>query len=76
MTITGLSAQHRLTTPMDANDEPIRIPSDGLVLSRKLAELLDARVGDSLELTPVRGRRDTRCVRVASIVESFVGLDC
>ncbi len=76
MTITGLSAQHRLTTPMDANDEPIRIPSDGLVLSRKLAELLEARIGDSLELTPVRGRRDTRRVRVASIVESFVGLGC
>lgn len=76
MTITGLSPQHRLTTPMGADDKPIRIPSDGLVLSRKLAELLEARVGDPLELTPVRGRRDTKRVRVASVVESFLGMDC
>lgn len=76
MVITGLSESHRLTTPMDADQKPIRIPDDGLVLSRKLAELLDVRVGDKLEMTPVRGRRETRHVRVASIVETFLGMDC
>lgn len=76
MTITGLAPQHRLTTPMRTDGQPIRVPGDGLVFSRKLADLLQVRVGDSLELTPVRGRRDTRRVRVASIVDSFLGLDC
>ncbi len=76
MMITGLSADHRLTTPMDADFRPIRIPNDGLVLSRKLAAVLDVRVGDRLELTPVRGRRETKQVRVASIVETFLGMDC
>jgi putative ABC transport system permease protein len=76
MTVTGLTGQHRLTTPLRADRQPIRIPDDGLVLSRKLAELLDARVGDSLDLTPVRGRRQTRRVRVASIVDTFLGMDC
>jgi putative ABC transport system permease protein len=76
MTVTGLSAEHRLTTPLDAEGEPIRIPSEGLVLSRELAKLLDARVGDTLELQPVRGRTETRHVRVASIVKSFLGVDC
>lgn len=74
--ISGLSPGHRLTTPMSADEKPIYIPSDGIVLSQKLAEILDARVGDTLELTPVRGRRKTRDVRVASIVESFLGLAC
>ncbi|MCB9849446.1 MAG: ABC transporter permease [Phycisphaerales bacterium] len=76
MTVTGLSTEHRLTTPRDASGEAIQIPDEGLVLSRKLAELLDARVGDVIELTPVRGRRETRNVHVASIVKSFLGIDC
>jgi putative ABC transport system permease protein len=76
MSITGLSPERRLTTPMTADERPIPIPSDGLVLSRKLADILDVQAGDTLELTPVRGRRETRQVRVASIVESFLGMDC
>ncbi len=58
----------RLTTPMDANGKPIRIPSDGLVLSRKLAEVLTQRAtriaaGDPVEVHgqaisdgPINGR--------------------
>ncbi len=74
--ITGLSDTHRLTTPMTADLQPVVIPPEGLVLARKLAELLDARVGDTLRVTPVRGRRQTVDARVASIVDTFVGLDC
>jgi putative ABC transport system permease protein len=76
LAITGLSADHRLTTPMQANLEPIAIPPEGLVCSRKLAEVLDARVGDRLVLTPVRGRRDPVTVHLASIVDSYLGLAC
>ncbi len=74
--ITGLSPGHRLTTPIEADGTPIRIPESGLVLSHKLADVLGAEVGDHLELTPVRGRRETVRVPVNSIVESFVGLEC
>jgi putative ABC transport system permease protein len=74
--ITGLSSGHRLTTPRHADGSLIHIPSSGLVLSRKLAELLDAHVGDTLRVTPVRGRRETRTARVAAIADTFLGLDC
>lgn len=74
--ITGLSGGHRLTVPVDRRERPIAIPESGLVLSRKLAELLDVKAGDTVELTPVRGRRLTRSVRVAATAESFLGLDC
>lgn len=73
--VTGLSPDHQLTIPRRSNGEAIPIPSRGLVLAKKLADLLHARVGDPLELTPVRGRRDTRIVHVASIVDTFLGLD-
>ena len=76
LAITGLGSQPRLTTPTGADRLPIRIPEDGLVMSRKLAEILDADIGDRLALTPVRGRRETVRPRVASIMESFLGLEC
>lgn len=76
LSISGLSAEHRLTTPVAADLQPIEIPEQGLVLTRKLAEIFNARVGDSLELTPVRGRRETRTARVGAVVEGLVGLEC
>jgi putative ABC transport system permease protein len=76
LSITGLSADHRLTTPMQADLTPIEVPEDGLVLSEKLAEILSADVGARLELTPIRGRRRTVTVPVRSVVEGFIGLEC
>jgi putative ABC transport system permease protein len=75
MTIMGLSSTHRLTTPVHQDGQRIEVPPDGLVFSDKLAEILDVDVGDQVELTPIRGRRDTGHARVASIVESFLGLE-
>lgn len=76
LAITGLPPEHRLTTPMTVDLEPIEIPNEGLVLTRKLAEILNADVGDSLELTPVRGRRERVPVYVAAIVDGLLGLEC
>ncbi|MBN2562826.1 MAG: ABC transporter permease [Phycisphaerae bacterium] len=76
LAITGLPRRHRLTTPLQADLSPIDIPPSGVVLSRKLAEILHAERGDRLEITPVRGRRETVCVRLDSIVEGFLGLEC
>ncbi len=75
LAITGLSAGHSLTAPRASDGAPIRIPSTGLVLTRKLAELLDVRVGDLVELRPVRGRRTVRRVPVTGEVDSYLGLD-
>ncbi|MBP7937960.1 MAG: ABC transporter permease [Phycisphaerae bacterium] len=76
MSITGLSPRHRLFTPMQRDLKPMAVPDDGLVVSRKLGEILAVRVGDRLELTPVRGRRETVAVPVRSVVDSFLGLEC
>lgn len=74
--VAGLTPGHRLTTPRTGDLSAIEIPDHGLVLGSKLAEILRADVGDRLELTPVRGRRRTVRVPVASVVEGFLGLDC
>lgn len=74
--VTGLCEKHELTTPRQRDLTPIDIPSEGLAIARKLAEILGVGTGDRIELTPVRGRRQTVTVRVASIVEGYFGLDC
>lgn len=74
LSVTGLAAEHRLTTPLDEQMQPIEIPPGGLVLSAKLADLLGAKVGDQLELTPVLGDRLTRRVPVISIVKEYMGV--
>jgi len=76
MAITGLSANHRLSTPVQADHTPLDIPPHGLVMSRKLAEIFDANVGDHFELTPVRGRRQAVSVPLAATLEGFLGLEC
>jgi putative ABC transport system permease protein len=45
-------------------------------MSQKLASILGVAVGDRLELTPVRGRRETSTAPLASIIESYLGLEC
>ncbi len=76
MGILGLAPGHRLLTPMSADRQPVAIPRHGLVMSRKLAELLDLGVGDEVRLTPVRGRHEPRVARLAAVVDSYLGLDC
>lgn len=74
MGVIGLPRPHRLTVPVDADAQPIEIPLAGLVLTSKLAELLEVRVGDTLELTPIRGRRDTYDVPVAAVAKTYIGV--
>ena len=74
--VTGLPPGHRLTTPVQPDGSPIEIPPSGLVMSEKLASILHANVGDELELTPVRGQRETVHVRLASVVDTYLGLAC
>jgi putative ABC transport system permease protein len=45
-------------------------------MSNKLAATLGLDVGDTVELTPVRGSRRTREVPLVSTVDGFIGLEC
>ena len=72
--VTGLPKQSRLFTPLDAKGQPIRIPSRGLVMTDKLARILDVEVGDTLTLRPLIGRREKVQAPIMAIVESYLGL--
>jgi putative ABC transport system permease protein len=73
VTIMGLVANAELNRVVDVHAGPVRLPDDGLVLSLKLAEVLDAAVGDRLTIEVLDGRRTVRDVPVTGIVEEYMG---
>lgn len=72
--ITGLSKNARLTTPRDQYEQAIRIPDNGLAMSRKMAEMLHLKAGDLVTVLPVKGRRDALHVPVVEIADSYIGV--
>jgi putative ABC transport system permease protein len=72
--IEGVSPDGVLRNLVDADLEPIDIPREGIVLSDRLAEILDARVGDSVTAEVLEGRRKTATVPVAGIARQYWGV--
>lgn len=72
--ISGLSPGARLTTPRDVQGQAIRIPENGLAMSRKLAKLLGVGAGDTVTVLPTRGLREPLRVQVTELSDSYIGL--
>ncbi len=72
--ISGLSPGSRLTIPRDTQGRPIRVPTTGLAMSRKLARLLEVSAGDEITILPTKGLREELRVRVAELSDSYIGL--
>lgn len=71
--ISGLSAGARLTVPRDEAGRAIRIPTAGLVMSRKLADVLHLERGDVVLVRPTRGLREERPATVVAIADGYLG---
>ncbi|MCG8597295.1 MAG: ABC transporter permease [Kiloniellales bacterium] len=71
--ISALSSEAWLQPAYDAKGEVVPVPPEGLVLSEKLAELLDVRRGESVTVEVLEGRRPVREVPVAGVVETYIG---
>jgi putative ABC transport system permease protein len=72
--LTGLepgSEMHRL---IDQHLETIAVPPEGVVLTTKLAEILDVGPGDTLTVEVLEGARPVRRVVVAGLVDELIGL--
>lgn len=72
--ITGLAVDARLTIPRDLGGRRLRIPDVGLVMSRKLAQILHVARGELVEVRPTKGLREPWRVPVTEIADSYVGL--
>jgi len=72
--IFGLEPAAALRRTLDDRQQVIGVPPQGLLLSDLLAQRLEARPGDPLEVEALEGSRARRQVLVAGVVKSLFGL--
>lgn len=72
--VQGIDRDARLSQQVDIDGRAIRLPRDGLVLSRRLADKLQVEAGDRLDLRQLDGRRRTARVPVVVVIDEYVGL--
>ncbi len=72
--ITGITRTAQLTIPRDTAGNRVNVPETGILVTRKLADILKIQAGDSLEMIPVTGDRVARQVPVMKIIDSYLGL--
>ena len=59
---------------MDKNLSTVYLPSNGLVLTTKLAEILGVQPGDLITVEVLEGTRPIRKIMVAGLVDELLGV--
>ena len=72
--LTGLPPDGELRRLVDAKLRPVRLPASGVVLTRKLGELLGVRPGELMTASVLEGARPVRTLQVAGLVDEPVGI--
>ncbi|WP_111412039.1 ABC transporter permease [Billgrantia lactosivorans] len=72
--LLGMEPTPGLRRVLDSNGRPQQLPESGVMLTRHLAKLLDARVGDELEVAILEGRRERRTLPLAALVDEPLGV--
>ncbi len=74
VSITGLPPGARLNRLLDEHGRPVPLPITGLLLSAKLAEVLDLKVGDSVRIEVQEGQRPVLDAVVGGTITDYAGL--
>ena len=72
--ITGIEQGQTLRALLDRDLRRVALPADGLLMSRKLAELLGLRVGEDVEVQVLTGRKQRFRARVSNVVDEYLGV--
>lgn len=72
--LTGLEPNAELRRLLDKNLRPVNLPSNGVVITTKLAEILGVKPGDILTVEVLEAERPTRTVAVAGLVDELIGV--
>ncbi|MBI1371802.1 MAG: FtsX-like permease family protein [Phycisphaera sp.] len=73
VSIMGLVRSPDLFRLLDTHERVIELPPEGLVVSRKLADLLHVTPGQLVTVEVMEGQRPVRRVPVAALLEDFSG---
>lgn len=72
--LLGLEAHSEMRRLVGKDEHEVALPPEGMVLTSKLAELLEVQPGSTVTLEVLDGARPVRQVVVAGLVEELVGL--
>jgi putative ABC transport system permease protein len=72
--VYGIAPGTELRRLIDASLADVPLPPNGLVLTRRLAEMLAVEAGDEVALEVLEGERARRSARVAGFVDELIGL--
>jgi putative ABC transport system permease protein len=74
LAITGLPEAPSLNRVVDRAGRVLRLPAAGLILSKKLGEILDVLPGDHLRIEVLAGERQKIDVPIVALVDDSMGL--
>ena len=72
--LRSLLADGRHSRAIDANGHEIPAPAHGLIVSSKLADVLGARIGDTLVVEALEGKRPVASLPLVALAEDFTGI--
>jgi putative ABC transport system permease protein len=72
--LQGLPREGTLKLLLDEDLARVPVPEGGVLLTRKLGEILHVKAGDTLTVEVLEGRRPVRNVVVAGLVDELIGL--
>jgi putative ABC transport system permease protein len=72
--VQGLPAHGTLNRVIDARPQQFTLPSRGIVMSAKLARVLEVQPGDMVQLRVLEGRARNISVPIAGLAEDFAGV--
>ncbi len=74
LAITGMPPTADLNRLLDAQRQPILLPEEGIVMSAKLAEILDAKLGDLIQVSVMEGKRPVQLLPIRGLLEDYSGV--
>lgn len=69
--IMGLPSEQRMFRLLDAQQRPVDLPADGIVVSTKLGEVLGCRLGERVTVEILEGERPTREATIVAFIDDF-----
>ncbi len=74
LAIRGLDGHGVHVRVIDADLHEVPLPSEGIIISSKLAEVFGAKVGDQLLVEVLEGKQITRSVQLVALAEDMAGV--
>ena len=74
LTLQGLPARGTLSRVIDAQSRQLTLPPRGIVISAKLANILQVRPGDEVVAKVLEGRERELTVPIVALAEDFAGM--